>query len=143
MSYTAWSVIAGEIPTETKWNILGDNDDYFNTEIDNINHLWETPSYGSSINLDLANGTNKLFEITLTGNATLTLSNTTDAKVFFVRLKQGGTGSKLITWFSNIDWRGGVAPVLTTTTGRADVIGFLIKPSGRFDGYVVDQDLPN
>lgn len=32
--YTAWSVIAGEIPTATKWNILGVNDAYFKNILD-------------------------------------------------------------------------------------------------------------
>jgi hypothetical protein len=30
MGYTAWSVVFGEVPTETKWNLLGANDDSFN-----------------------------------------------------------------------------------------------------------------
>lgn len=30
MAYTAWSVTAGEVPTSTKWNILGTNDAGFN-----------------------------------------------------------------------------------------------------------------
>lgn len=30
MSYNAWSVVFGEVPTDTKWNILGSNDDSFN-----------------------------------------------------------------------------------------------------------------
>lgn len=30
MSYTAWSVVFGEVPSETKWNTLGANDDSFN-----------------------------------------------------------------------------------------------------------------
>ena len=30
MSYAAWSVIAGEQPTTSKWNILGSNDSSFN-----------------------------------------------------------------------------------------------------------------
>lgn len=30
MAYAAWSVIAGEVPTTTKWNILGTNDAGFN-----------------------------------------------------------------------------------------------------------------
>jgi hypothetical protein len=29
--YTAWSVVAGETPTTTKWNLLGSNDASFNT----------------------------------------------------------------------------------------------------------------
>ena len=30
MAYTSWSVISGEIPTASKWNILGTNDASFN-----------------------------------------------------------------------------------------------------------------
>jgi hypothetical protein len=30
MSYSAWSVVFGEVPTDTKWNLLGSNDDSFN-----------------------------------------------------------------------------------------------------------------
>lgn len=30
MSYNAWSVVFGEIPSATKWNLLGSNDDSFN-----------------------------------------------------------------------------------------------------------------
>lgn len=30
MAYSAWSVVFGEVPTDSKWNILGTNDDSFN-----------------------------------------------------------------------------------------------------------------
>ncbi len=30
MGYTAWSVVFGEVPSATKWNLLGSNDDSFN-----------------------------------------------------------------------------------------------------------------
>ena len=30
MAYSSWSVVAGEIPTASKWNILGTNDASFN-----------------------------------------------------------------------------------------------------------------
>ncbi len=34
MAFSAWSVIAGETPTATKWNILGSNDADFDTRLD-------------------------------------------------------------------------------------------------------------
>lgn len=34
--YVNWSVIAGETPTATKWNILGENDDYFNNTLNSM-----------------------------------------------------------------------------------------------------------
>ena len=33
MSFATWNVMAGETPTEAKWNILGDNDDEFHALI--------------------------------------------------------------------------------------------------------------
>ena len=33
MAFATWNVMAGETPTEAKWNILGDNDDEFNALI--------------------------------------------------------------------------------------------------------------
>lgn len=33
MAYAPWSCIAGEVPTESKWNILGQNDADFNTKL--------------------------------------------------------------------------------------------------------------
>lgn len=38
--YTEWSVVFGEQPNTTKWNILGDNDAYFN---DSLNDGWVNP----------------------------------------------------------------------------------------------------
>lgn len=33
MAYATWSVVFGEQPSASKWNILGTNDAYFNTQI--------------------------------------------------------------------------------------------------------------
>jgi len=56
MAYQEWSVIAGETPTATKWNILGDNDDDFNSRLTTIEPIGRAfPWYldGTSI---VANG---------------------------------------------------------------------------------------
>ena len=33
MAYASWSVVFGEQPSASKWNILGTNDSYFNTQV--------------------------------------------------------------------------------------------------------------
>ena len=60
--------------------------------------------------------------ITLTGNCTFTFSNPVEGGRYILELKQDGTGSRTVTWPSTVKWSGGVAPTLTTTAGRTDII---------------------
>lgn len=63
------------------------------------------------------------FDWTLTGSVTVTFSNEdADANqedLLFV-LRQDGTGSRIVTWPSNIKG----APTLTTTASKVDVLTF-------------------
>ena len=92
-------------------------------------------SDGATITFDLNAG--NVHAVTLGGNRTLALSNATPGQKFCVRLKQDGTGSRTVTWWSTISWAGGSAPTLTTTANKADLIGFLCTGSGTYDGFVL------
>jgi len=59
--------------------------------------------------------------VTLGGNRTFTFSNPKSGSRYLLMLKQDGTGSRTVTWPSII-WQGGVAPVLTTTANKTDLI---------------------
>jgi hypothetical protein len=76
-------------------------------------------SSGTAITIALNNGSSQA--ITLTGNATFTLTNPQAGGIYILRLIQDGTGSRLVTWPS-IKWQGGTAPILTTTAGKIDLI---------------------
>lgn len=82
----------------------------------------DSPADGATItfNLNAAN----FFEVTLGGNRTLAISNATVGQNFTIALKQDGTASRTVTWFSNIYWPGGTEPTLTTTAGKVDEFGF-------------------
>lgn len=54
-AYAAWSVVFGEQPSSTKWNILGTNDAYFDSLIGS-GTAWSTWSPSLS-NMTLGNGT--------------------------------------------------------------------------------------
>jgi hypothetical protein len=71
--------------------------------------------------------------------SSMTVKFGTIGQTFVIRLVQGGTGSYTAAWFTGIDWCGGVAPVLTTTVGKTDTFGFIIKGAGSYAGYVVGQ----
>jgi hypothetical protein len=85
---------------------------------------------GTSQTLDLS--LYNTFDITLTGNCTLTFSNPppsgVDAHWTFV-LRQGGAGSFTVTWPGTVAWQdptdgttGGAAPTLWTAVGAQDTI---------------------
>lgn len=79
---------------------------------------------------------------TLGGNRVLAVSNAASGQKFILRLKQDGTGSRTVTWFSTIYWaEGGSAPTLTTTANKADVLGFLCTSGGYYDGFVIGQNI--
>ena len=73
-----------------------------------------------AVALDWNDGNNQAG--TLTGNVTLTLSNPIAGCWYQLRATQGGAGSYTVTWPANVKWQSGVAPTLTTTVGRTDII---------------------
>ena len=73
---------------------------------------------GGAIAADLAAGS--VFKTTFTANCTISVSNPVAGGRYVFYIAQGGAGSFTATWFSTINWRGAVAPTLTTTAGRTD-----------------------
>lgn len=70
--------------------------------------------------------------VTIQANRTPTFSNPKQGGRYILIVIQGSGGSKLITW-PTIKWRGGTAPTLTTTAGKADIIT-LIYANGSYYG---------
>lgn len=71
--------------------------------------------------LNLNNG--NVFNLTLTGNATFTVSNATSGRAcsFTIYLKQDATGGRTVTWPSGTKWSGG-APTLSTAANAVDIV---------------------
>jgi len=93
----------------------------------------------STINIDGNLG--NVFQVTLGGNRTLTISNIGVGQRIILRLIQDGTGSRTITFFSTIKWADGTTPTLTTSPNKIDVFGFMCSSSGNFDGFIIGQNL--
>lgn len=96
-----------------------------------------TATDGATVTFDLDSG--NVQEVTLGGNRTLALSNDADGHKFMIILTQDGTGSRTVTWWSNIEWQDGNVPTLATAAGDSDVFGFLRVSSTRYLGFVVSQ----
>lgn len=94
---------------------------------------------GATVTFNLA--ASNYHTVTLGGNRTLALSNPSVGQPFILRLLQDATGSRTVTWFTTIKWAGGVAPTLTTTASKADVLGFVCTGSGTYDGFIVGSNL--
>lgn len=79
---------------------------------------------GTAKTIDWTNGMSQ--KITLNGNCTFTINNpTASGTMFTFVLIQDGTGSRTVTWPGTVTWKGGSAPTLTVTAGKADIIHLL------------------
>jgi hypothetical protein len=63
----------------------------------------------------------------------LSVSNVVAGQSLRLRLVQDGTGSRTITWFTTIKWKGGSAPTLTITPGKTDVVECWATSTTTFD----------
>lgn len=100
---------------------------------------WADASDGATITFDLTES--KKQRVTLAGNRTLVVTGDTPGMAFIIRLKQDGTGSRTVTWWSGISWPDAVVPTLTTTAAKSDVFGFIQTGTNTYDGFIVGMNL--
>lgn len=91
---------------------------------------------GTAITVNLANGT--VQNLTLTGNATITMPTAVAGKSFIIMLRQDGTGSRSVTW-STVVWPGGTAPTITGTANKMDMYSFFSDGTNWY-GVIVSQN---
>jgi len=98
---------------------------------------------GSTETLDLESG--NVFDLTLSANCTITLSNPPASGTsgsFTLILRQDGTGSRTVTWPASVDWASATAPTLTTDASAVDVLTFMTVDGGTiWLGFVAGQAL--
>lgn len=130
------TVTAGTNGTATQYNNLR-KDALLNQKIVG------TETDGATVTFDMDDVTKGDFrEVTLGGNRTLAVSNFDVGQRVIISLKQDGTGSRTVTWFSGISWPAGVTPTLTTTAGKRDVFGILkIDSSPTYIGTIIAQNV--
>jgi hypothetical protein len=92
---------------------------------------------GTTITFNM--NTSGVHTVTLGGNRILAVSNVSSPQFFVIILKQDGTGSRTVTWWSNILWAGASAPTLTTTINRYDIFSFFYDGTNYY-GAIVGQN---
>lgn len=93
---------------------------------------YEIPTIGVSNSLDSTTvetdcSTGDVFTLTTTQNFTMSNpTNMVDGKKIIYKIKQDGTGSRIVTWDTAFRGSTDIAlPVLTTTAHEVDYIGFI------------------
>ena len=128
MPYASWSVIAGETPTATKWNVLGSNDADFDTRITQLvdDKTIDSAVDGSTVTFDLAE--RRAWHVQVAGNRTFVFDNVGGPQPFMIAVQQDGTGGRVPVWPANIDWPGGFEPPFSTGANLVDIFVFIPKP---------------
>lgn len=75
---------------------------------------------GASKTIDLSTG--EVQSLTVTADTTLTLSNPTAGGTYLLNLYQDSTGSRTITWPSDVRWTNGGDQLTTSGPGRLDLV---------------------
>jgi hypothetical protein len=89
-----------------------------------------TPSFGSTVQLNLVNSNN--FRFTATSNFTMAMpTNLTPGQSGLIIIAQDGTGSRVVTWASGWVASGGSKPVLSTAAGSIDYVSYFVETTGR------------
>ena len=107
-----------------------------NPTVTNYTETLYTANTSTAITVSLANGT--VQQLTLTGNATITMPTATAGKSFIILLKQDATGGRSVTW-STVKYPGGTAPTITATASRQDIFSFFADGTNWY-GVVVAQN---
>lgn len=93
---------------------------------------------GATITFNMSAG--NLHSVELGGNRTLAVSNVATNQSFIVILKQDGTGSRTVTWWSGIKWVDATVPTLTTTINRYDIFVFIYDGTNYY-GSIYGQNI--
>jgi hypothetical protein len=112
--------------------------------IKNYKEIYTSPSISSNtITLDLSQGS--IFNVALTSNIfTINITNlpsSTQSFYFTIILTADGT-SRAIRWPQSVVWPDGIAPAITSTNNKKDVLNFSTTNGGTtWYGFVGGQNI--
>lgn len=103
---------------------------------------WSNPVRGinttvndATVTLNLTNS--EIFNLTLNVSTSIAFTSSR-LGTFVFRITQDGTGGKNVTWPANVKWSGGIAPVLTTTANKTDIITLIYDGNNFYGAYILN-----
>ena len=101
----------------------------------------ETAPSANAVTWDLT--TNEIFRVNLNANITTfnltgTLANLAGYQYEIIVRYNGGT---TITWNTNFKWTGGTAPTLTGTSGKVDILTFVVASTDGTNFYLLNTGI--
>lgn len=99
----------------------------------------DAKTYAASMTFDLSVG--EIGTVTLTGNPTIAFSNGVNGQVYTLRLKQDGTGTRVVTWDSAVRHSVDLpAPALSTAINVTDYLSFRYNSDGsKYDLVAINR----
>jgi hypothetical protein len=107
-----------------------------NPTVTNYVETFFTNTAGTSVTINLANGTVQAFTIS-GGNATITTPTAVAGKSFILILTQDST-SRTVTW-TTVVWPSGTPPTISTGSGKRDIFSFFSDGTNWF-GATIGQN---
>jgi predicted acyltransferase (DUF342 family) len=135
VSVTGTLAAAGRLTVGTNLEVTG-NTTLGGTVIDQSNALAQTLSDGANITWNMNSG--KVATITLGGNRNLDRPTNMKIGTYILHVVQDATGSRTLSYSGVYKWPGAVAPTLTTTGSRRDIIMFICDGTSLYGSYLND-----
>lgn len=121
------------LPENTAVNCL-QHEDFLNQYF--LTSEWNEIPFSTTPVFDGDNGPKQY--ITLEGNATFSIANVSESRVFLLRVIQDATGGHSITWWNGITWMSPEVS-LNTSPNKVSVYGFISTGTGTYDGWLMGK----
>jgi hypothetical protein len=100
-----------------------------------FSELFNLGNVAGAQNIAWGEGNNQ--KMTLTGSSTLTFTEQSSGANYTLIIEQGVGGSYTITW-PTIKWANGVAPTLSTSAGRIDIVNLMYDGTNFYGSWAVN-----
>jgi hypothetical protein len=102
----------------------------------NPDNTSQTLTDGANIDWNMNSG--HIASVTLAGNRNMNAPTNLKKGVYILHVLQDGTGGRTLTWNSVFKWVQAIAPVLTTTANRRDIISFVCDGTNLYGSFLPD-----